>query len=290
MSLGTATSPVASREHTTRRKFQRLAFNVPVNVVVLKSGVPATIPGRAMDVSQGGISTVIAGELRPGEVVGMDFRLSPMSQPIQAKAVVRHSSLMKHGMQFLAIAPEHEKALRTWLRMSGVDIVDPLTAPRPSTVPAQAPVPQKTPKRRRMTWPLVIAGITLAGLLAGFAWWGWNGVWSEAVDASESNALRQENSAVVDVPSAVMEQRLIHRALPIYPAAAMQAKTEGIVVLDTVIGTDGSVQHVQPISGPDTLSGAAVDAVKWWRFEPYQKDGRAVRAHTMLEVDFRLSP
>jgi TonB family protein len=126
--------------------------------------------------------------------------------------------------------------------------------------------------------------------LATAAWWGWNYVWSEPVDASESTSNHDSSRPVVDVSSAEMEQRLIHRAIPVYPASALQAKVEGVVVLDTIIGTDGAVQHVQVLSGPDALSSAAMDAVKWWRFQPYQRNGRPVRTHTILEVDFRLNP
>jgi TonB family protein len=62
---------------------------------------------------------------------------------------------------------------------------------------------------------------------------------------------------------------------------------EGVVLLDTVIGTDGSVVEVHSVSGPNDLASAAVDAVKWWRFEPYRINGQPVAVETTLAVDFK---
>lgn len=290
MSLGIGVARAPASYNVAPRRFQRLALTAPVDVVILKSGVPATIPGRAIDVSEGGISTILAAELRPGEPVGVDFRLSTFSPPIQARAVIRHSSLMRHGLQFLAMSPEQLVTLRTWLAMSGAPVVSDASPTPPMRSAERKVPPAPKPRSRRLRWGLLTAGAILSTLLAAAAWWGWNYVWSEPVDASESTSNHDLSRPVVDVSSAEMEQRLIHRAMPIYPASALQAKVEGVVVLDTIIATDGSVQHVQVLSGPDALSSAAMDAVKWWRFQPYQRNGRPVRTHTILEVDFRLNP
>ena len=84
-----------------------------------------------------------------------------------------------------------------------------------------------------------------------------------------------------------MEGRVTHKLDPIYPEAARQAKIQGVVALDVVIAPDGSVVDVRPISGPDVLAPAAVDAVKWWRFQPYLVNGQAVQVKTTLAVDFQ---
>jgi protein TonB len=84
-----------------------------------------------------------------------------------------------------------------------------------------------------------------------------------------------------------MEALLVHRTEPIYPEAARQAHVQGIVILKAVIGTDGTVADLTPISGPEMLVPAALDAVKWWRFEPYYVDGKAVPVETTVALDFR---
>jgi protein TonB len=37
------------------------------------------------------------------------------------------------------------------------------------------------------------------------------------------------------------------------------------------------------------LAHAAVDAVKWWRFQPYELNGQPAEVRTTIEVDFRLN-
>ena len=86
-----------------------------------------------------------------------------------------------------------------------------------------------------------------------------------------------------------MGQRIVHRVDPIYPSEALRAKVQGQVMLETIIGEDGTVRDVYAVSGPELLRAAAADAVKWWRFEPYQVDGHAALVHTLIEVDFRLN-
>jgi TonB family protein len=265
-----------------------------VDIVVLRSGIPATIPGRALDVCEGGISAILAADLRPGEPVGVDFRLSLATEPIRAKAIVRYSWLMRYGLQFLAMAPDQEIALRTWMTMSGVQD-NRAGSPSPRQSRSQAPpAVERTRGDRSLGWwrlGLIAGAVILSTLLGASAWWGWNNAWSEAAEASDGGRARLPvSNTVVDVPSSVMEQRLTHRTFPLYPPAALQDKTEGVVVLDAIVGPDGTVQHVTVVSGSNPLSDAAQDAVKWWRFEPYQVIGQAVKVHTMLEVTFKLTP
>jgi hypothetical protein len=46
----------------------------PVDIVVLKSGVQ-TIPGRSVDLGEGGIGAIAASELQPGQSVGVEIFL-----------------------------------------------------------------------------------------------------------------------------------------------------------------------------------------------------------------------
>ena len=54
-----------------------------------------------------------------------------------------------------------------------------------------------------------------------------------------------------------------------------------------VIGEDGEVVSLKPLSGPDVLSRAAAESLRWWRFEPYKVDGRPVSVETTLAVEFQ---
>jgi periplasmic protein TonB len=81
---------------------------------------------------------------------------------------------------------------------------------------------------------------------------------------------------------------LIQKVMPMYPTLARSQHVEGEVVLATLIGKDGSVVDVRPVSGSQYLTGAAADAVRQWRFKPYQVNGKPVEVETNIRVDFQL--
>lgn len=73
---------------------------------------------------------------------------------------------------------------------------------------------------------------------------------------------------------------------PVYPAEALSQKLHGPVVLQAIIGRDGSVQEVKLVHGYILLGRAATAAVKQWRFRPYSLNGHAVAIQTVLTVSF----
>jgi len=278
-----------SNSEMIRRRVRRYDLAVPIEVIALRSGVPASIPGRTLNLSQGGVATVLAGELSPGERVGIEFQLPLIRDTIQAKAVVRHYSLMHCGFEFVAMPAEQESALRTWTQMAADQSATMAVKPAPQTL-KEKPTGVSGRTRRSskrphgLRWAILSAGLVVAVLLA-VAWWTWNSGWREL----ESDADAANHAPVAaDVPSSVMGQRIVHRVDPIYPSEALQAKVQGEVTLEVLIAEDGSVRDVYAVGGPEQLRSAAVDAVRWWRFEPYRVNGRATPVHTLMEVDFRL--
>ncbi len=95
---------------------------------------------------------------------------------------------------------------------------------------------------------------------------------------------------VVEVAQSVSQGMLLHKVQPIYPLLARQAGVQGTVVLSVLIGEDGSVMDLKLISGHPMLFGAALNAVKQWRYRPYVLDGVPVRVKTQASVNFALSP
>jgi TonB family protein len=75
----------------------------------------------------------------------------------------------------------------------------------------------------------------------------------------------------------------------VYPDEARQKGIEGKVLLELVIGSNGSVQSVKVLSSPSTLLTAAAEtAVRKTAFVPAMKDGKKVEATVVLPVMFRL--
>jgi protein TonB len=73
---------------------------------------------------------------------------------------------------------------------------------------------------------------------------------------------------------------------PEFPALAKQLKIQGSVELDVVIAESGAVESVTPISGNPVLTKPAVDAVKRWKFKPFQQDGAPVKAQAAVKLSF----
>jgi protein TonB len=84
----------------------------------------------------------------------------------------------------------------------------------------------------------------------------------------------------------MMAGNLISAPLPGYPRMAKIAHIQGEVILQAVISQDGSVSATHVLSGNRLLRGAAVDAVRRWRYRPYMLDGRPVDVSTIVTVDF----
>jgi protein TonB len=82
--------------------------------------------------------------------------------------------------------------------------------------------------------------------------------------------------------------KIIHRVEPIYPVLARQARVEGTVQLRAIISKDGSVEHLEVLSGNPLLIRAATDAVLQWRFHPTLLNREPVEVETYFTVVFHL--
>ena len=98
----------------------------------------------------------------------------------------------------------------------------------------------------------------------------------------------------VSEPVAVSEQAaramLVNSVDPVYPPEALPQKLHGPVVLQAVIGRDGSVEDLKIVRGYFVLGRAAIAAVKQWRFQPYSVNGHAASTQTVITVNFSYPP
>lgn len=293
--MSEATAPLSYARPLERRRYARQPIAVPVDIVVLRSGIPSTIPARSVDISEGGLAAIIAGELRPGESVGLELNLPLGMEPVRARALVCHQQQLCCRLQFMAMSAESRAGLRTWIKLNDTKSFRPATAevvagsPRNEHSPGPKPeAPTGDLRRRRQSrkakWMALSPLLLVLSVVVW--WWSWQNGWISA-DLSTS-AEASSHGPVVTVPSSVMEHSLLHRVDPTYPDEAVKEKMEGLVVVGATIGPDGAVKQVHPLSGPELLAQAAVNAVKWWRFTPYEVDGHPAEVQTTIEVDFRL--
>jgi TonB family protein len=103
-------------------------------------------------------------------------------------------------------------------------------------------------------------------------------------------AVQQEFNEPVEVSEEAARALLIHIVNPVYPPEASAQKLHGPVVLQAVIGRDGSVQDLKLVRGYFVLSKAAIAAVKQWRFQPYTLNGHAAATQTVITINFTYPP
>ena len=79
----------------------------------------------------------------------------------------------------------------------------------------------------------------------------------------------------------------LRKVSPVYPEAARNAGIQGSVVLNVLIGTDGRVKKLEPVSGDPALVQSAVEAVELWTYQPLTINGAPVEVDTQVDVKFR---
>jgi protein TonB len=134
--------------------------------------------------------------------------------------------------------------------------------------------------------------LIVVAILGAAFWWRWNRGWDELESGlpnhSAKGAAPQVAAPEVQVPAEEMQKLLVHKVDPEYPAAARQEKLQGVIVLEVVVGRDGSVLETRALNGPDVLAQAAMEALRWWKFAPYSVQGKPAVVETTVAVEFKL--
>ena len=269
---------------TSPRGFPRYPVKVPLDVIALRSGIPQNLPGRCVDLSEGGVGAMVAGELSPGQQVGVELRLPNVGPPLRARALVRYQGKVRCGFEFVGLSDEEREMIRYWSQRlaaegrkleSGRAETEAAHAERRATARLKMPRIQFHRQRLRVL-------LTALLVLAVAVWWQWQRSWKEL----ESG--RGTEPAPLRVSPETMSTRILSKVDPEYPDEARSAGLQGLVVLDAVIAADGTVKHLDRVSGDEVLVKSAEDAVLQWRFEPYRSFGRAREVETSIVVEFRL--
>src|SRR5580698_240402 len=194
----------------SRRRVPRYDVRTPLEVTVLRSGVPDAVPGRLINLCERGVAAMLAGELRPGEVVGVEVSLPLAHDSLRTRAMVRYQDKLRCGLEFVGLSLEQRAAIREWAKGAKSDTAvisvsapvqtpdkiengEPLLFSSGTAVGLPADIPsddsrgtasenssdsphQPSKKGRGFGWMifLVLAAIAVAGL-----WWRWNRGWAE---------------------------------------------------------------------------------------------------------------
>lgn len=279
----------------SRRRVPRFPMRAVLDVTVLRSGIPDTVPGRSVNVCERGIAVMLAQELVPGEAVAIEVQLSSVTAPLRTRVIVRYQDKLRIGLEFVGLSADQRDAIRNWAkeargetevsanpRVAIARTVD-ASGGKGQTLSREAPRPRKK-KRSRIGWTIFVVLVAFA---VGVFWWRWNRGWEELESGLKNPEMTLTEKPQARVPAEVMEKLLVHRVEPAYPAEARRANLQGIIALDIVVGRDGSVVNMHALNGPEVLARAAMDALRWWKFEPYRVNGDPAVVETTVAVEFK---
>jgi TonB family protein len=109
-----------------------------------------------------------------------------------------------------------------------------------------------------------------------------------ANNSTETKTVETKPAPPVWLPPAKAETRLISRTEPHYPPEALAAHRAGSVVLEVEVAEDGTVANIRTLSGDPLLAGAATEAVRSWRYQPYRQHDRPSQFQTDVTLSFAL--
>jgi protein TonB len=74
----------------------------------------------------------------------------------------------------------------------------------------------------------------------------------------------------------------------VYPPEALQARVQGVTILELLIGADGKVKDAKILRSIPMLDQAALDAVRQWEFTPTLLNGVPQNVIMTVTVNFTL--
>jgi len=94
--------------------------------------------------------------------------------------------------------------------------------------------------------------------------------------------------APIRVGGKVKPPKALLTPAPLYPVIARQTRVQGVVQIDAVLDTDGSVVEMKVVSGHPLLIQAAMDTVRGWKYEPSYLNGQPIAVELIVNVTFVL--
>ncbi|HZQ70794.1 MAG TPA: PilZ domain-containing protein [Terriglobales bacterium] len=102
--------------HQFYRRYPRALLSIPITVRHLCQGGVRATRGISLDLGAGGLGAIVQGDVRVGETVAIDFHLN--DQSLTAVAIVRHTSSVHSGFEFVGLTPEERLQIANVVRQS----------------------------------------------------------------------------------------------------------------------------------------------------------------------------
>ena len=92
------------QERAAFRRHPRSLFTVPIAVHHLCEGGVRTSRGISLDLGEGGLGAIVQASMQVGDTVAIDLQMG--KQLLTTVAVVRHTSSVRSGFEFVGLTPE----------------------------------------------------------------------------------------------------------------------------------------------------------------------------------------
>jgi protein TonB len=232
------------------------------------------------------------------------FRSDLPPTPIRRRVSVLPVSIVAHAVAIagFVIAPifadaELPDPPRLQLQYDAIDVVLPPPPPSPRP-PAVSPTPGANPDAAPIDAPEQIFPEPLVTQTRE-----WDGATTDGEDGVPdgifgSTAVGPVQALPAPPPATpqgpvrlggqIKAPRRTVNVAPVYPSIAQQARVEGEVEIEAVIGEDGRVRDARVTRGKPLLNDAALTAVRQWVFTPTMLNGQAVAVIMTVTVVFTL--
>lgn len=105
----------------------------------------------------------------------------------------------------------------------------------------------------------------------------------------DSSGNKAPETALPSIEPVAVSEAVERALLAVQPAIAYPDSAkgqQGTVILQLLVGRDGSVQDAKFLQGSLAFARAAIDGVRSWKFKPYLMNGRPVSVQTQLTLSF----
>ncbi len=127
-----------------------------------------------------------------------------------------------------------------------------------------------------------------SGSVSSFGAGGVTGSLTFTASTDNAPASGAQAQGPVRVGGTIQAPRKIQDAAAVYPESMRGSGVGGVVILEAIVGPDGSVSSAKVLRAPaPDLGEAAVAAVKQWRYEPVLLNGSPVPVILTVTVDVR---
>jgi TonB family protein len=110
-----------------------------------------------------------------------------------------------------------------------------------------------------------------------------------AQETQKNDAGGASSEGVCKVGRDVTPPKAVYNPVPEFTDGARRKKIQGIVILDLIVNSDGTVRDVKVAKSLEPgLDRQAIATVGKWRFQPATKDGKPAAVKISVETSFHL--